>query len=162
MGNLDIASLLFSLPDGIFISSVRATTTNLVVRIACRRPCAACKFWNLMALTQLRCSQLWYNVLLNNFSKFTLFRGPILHLMILIPDIPNVLIEQVEVADEITLTLRPVSPTACCPSCGTISSRVQSRYSRTLHDLPASGRAVTLLIQVRRFFCKKSTCPRKI
>jgi len=42
MGNLDIASLLFSLPDGIFISSVRATTTDLVVRIACRRPCAAC------------------------------------------------------------------------------------------------------------------------
>src|SRR5438128_1459365 len=42
MGNLDIASLLFSLPDSIFISSVRATTTDLVVRIACRRPCAAC------------------------------------------------------------------------------------------------------------------------
>ena len=42
MGNLDIVSLLFSLPDGIFISSVRATTTDLVVRIACRRPCAAC------------------------------------------------------------------------------------------------------------------------
>src|SRR5713101_2611218 len=42
MGNLDIVSLLFSLPDGIFISSVRATTTDLVVRIACRLPCAAC------------------------------------------------------------------------------------------------------------------------
>src|SRR6266481_3102577 len=42
MGNLDIASLLFSLPDGIFISSVRATTTDLVVRIACQRSCAAC------------------------------------------------------------------------------------------------------------------------
>ncbi|TMD64641.1 MAG: hypothetical protein E6I91_10810 [Chloroflexi bacterium] len=60
------------------------------------------------------------------------------------PNIPDVLIEQVEVADEITLALRTASPTACCPSCGTISSRVQSRYSRTLHDLPASGRAVTL------------------
>src|SRR5260370_4291907 len=44
MGNLDIASLLFSLPDGIFISSVRTTTTELVVRIACRRACAACPF----------------------------------------------------------------------------------------------------------------------
>ena len=79
------------------------------------------------ALTQLRCSQLWYNTQLNIFSKFTLFRGPILHLMIIIPDIPNVLIEQVDIADEITLTLRTASPTACCPSCGTISSRVQSR-----------------------------------
>src|SRR5258706_16260011 len=42
MGDLDAVSLFFSLPDGIFISSVRATTTDLVVRIACRRPCAAC------------------------------------------------------------------------------------------------------------------------
>ena len=42
MGDLDIASLLFALPDGIFISSVRATTTELVVRIACQRSCAAC------------------------------------------------------------------------------------------------------------------------
>jgi len=42
VGDLDTVSLFFSLPDGIFISSVRATTTELVVRIACRRPCAAC------------------------------------------------------------------------------------------------------------------------
>lgn len=42
MGDLDTASLLFSLPDGIFISSVRTTTTELVVHIACRRSCAAC------------------------------------------------------------------------------------------------------------------------
>ena len=42
MGNLDIASLLFSLPDGIVISSVRPATTELVVHIACRLPCAAC------------------------------------------------------------------------------------------------------------------------
>jgi transposase len=42
MGDLDTASLLLSLPDDIFISSVRATTTELVVRIACQRSCAAC------------------------------------------------------------------------------------------------------------------------
>src|SRR5258706_9391063 len=42
MGNLDIASLLFSLPDGLFISSVRTTMTDLVVHIACRHSCAAC------------------------------------------------------------------------------------------------------------------------
>ena len=42
MGELDTASLLFSLPEGIVISSVRATTTEVVVHIACRRPCAAC------------------------------------------------------------------------------------------------------------------------
>src|SRR5438105_15010909 len=42
MGDLDIASLFLSLPDDIFVSSVRATTTELVVRIACQRSCAAC------------------------------------------------------------------------------------------------------------------------
>jgi transposase len=42
MDDLDTASLLLSLPDSIFISSVRSTTTELVVHIACRRTCAAC------------------------------------------------------------------------------------------------------------------------
>src|SRR5881227_430467 len=42
MGDLDIASLFLSLPDDIFVSSVRATTTELVVRIACQHSCAAC------------------------------------------------------------------------------------------------------------------------
>ena len=42
IGDLDTASLLFSLPEGICISSVRTTTTELVVHIACQRPCAIC------------------------------------------------------------------------------------------------------------------------
>src|SRR5713226_6362691 len=42
MGDMDTASLLFSLPEGIVISSVRSTTTEVVIHIACRRPCAAC------------------------------------------------------------------------------------------------------------------------
>jgi transposase len=82
--------------------------------------------------------------------------------MIIIPDIPDRVIEDVFVADEITLTLRTICPTASCPSCGTASSRVQSRYTRTLHDLPSSGRPIRLIMHVRRFFCKKSTCAQKI
>ncbi|MBV9689077.1 MAG: ISL3 family transposase [Ktedonobacteraceae bacterium] len=82
--------------------------------------------------------------------------------MILFPDLPEVVIEQVHVTDEITLTLRTTCPTASCPSCGTASSRIQSRYTRALHDLPASGRPVRLIVHVRRFFCSKSTCPQKI
>jgi zinc-finger of transposase IS204/IS1001/IS1096/IS1165 len=42
MEDLDTASLLFSFPDDIVISSVQATTTEVVLHIACRRPCAAC------------------------------------------------------------------------------------------------------------------------
>ncbi len=71
-------------------------------------------------------------------------------------------IVQVTVADEITVTFRATSPTANCPDCGAISKRIQSRYSRTLHDLPSSGRPVHLILQVRRFRCQKSTCGRKI
>ena len=69
---------------------------------------------------------------------------------------------QVTVADEITFTLHATSPTASCPDCGTISQRIQSRYCRTIHDLPRSGRPVHLVLHVRRFRCRKSTCARKI
>jgi len=82
--------------------------------------------------------------------------------MIIFPDLPEIQVEEVEVAEEITLTLRTTSPTASCPSCGTASSRIQSRYTRTLHDLPAVGHPVRLIVHVRRFFCKKSTCAQKI
>jgi len=40
--DLDTASLLFSFPDDIVTSSVRATTTEVVLHIACQRSCAAC------------------------------------------------------------------------------------------------------------------------
>jgi transposase len=85
-----------------------------------------------------------------------------LNAIIIFPDLPEVRIEQVQVADEITLTLRTTSPTASCPRCGTLSRRVQSRYTRRLHDLPSSGRPVSLMLHVRRFFCTKSTCTQKI
>lgn len=42
MVDLDTASLLFSFPADIVISSVRATTTEVVLHLACRRPCAVC------------------------------------------------------------------------------------------------------------------------
>lgn len=82
--------------------------------------------------------------------------------MIIIPELPDVQVEEVEVAFEITLTLRTTSPTASCPLCGTASSHIQSRYTRTLRDLPSSGRPIRLIMHVRRFFCKKRTCSQKI
>jgi transposase len=82
--------------------------------------------------------------------------------MIIFPDLPQIEVEGVEVAEEITLTLRTISPTASCPSCGTASSRIQSRYMRTLRDLPAVGHPIRLLLHARRFFCTKRTCAQKI
>jgi len=82
--------------------------------------------------------------------------------MLIFPDLPDVQVEEVEVACEITLTLRTTSPMAPCPSCGTESSHIQTQYTRTLRDLPSSGRPIRLILHVRRFFCKKSTCAQKI
>jgi transposase len=103
-----------------------------------------------------------YTKKLNTFSSFSPSLRYTLNYIIIFPDLPEVLVEHVNVADEITLTLRTTSRTAACPSCGTISKRVQSRYTRRLHDLPCSGRPVQLILHVRRFFCTTSTCAQKI
>ncbi len=82
--------------------------------------------------------------------------------MTILPDLSDLVIEQVSITNDVTITVRAASPTASCSCCGTMSKRVQSRYTRTLHDLPASGRSVHLVVHVRRFFCQESTCARKI
>jgi hypothetical protein len=58
--------------------------------------------------------------------------------MSILPDLSDLVIEQVSITNEVTITVRAASPTASCPCCGTISKRVQSRYTRTLRDLPES------------------------
>jgi len=82
--------------------------------------------------------------------------------MTILPNLSDLVIEQVSITNEVTVTVRAASPTASCPYCGTISKRIQSRYTRTLRDLPASGRLVHLVVRVRRFFCQERTCVRKI
>ena len=82
--------------------------------------------------------------------------------MTILPDLSDLVLEQVSITNEVTITVHAVSPTALCPCCGTICKRVQSRYTRTLRDLPASGRPVHLIVRVRRFFCQERTCPRRI
>ena len=75
---------------------------------------------------------------------------------------PDLTIEHTNVAQDITITLRSTFPTAICPCCGVPATRVQSRYTRTPVDLPMSGRAVHLIVHVRRFFCENPACLRKI
>ncbi len=82
--------------------------------------------------------------------------------MTIIADLSDLIIEQVTVTNDVRIAARTASPTTSCPCCGTVSKRVHSHYQRSLRDLPASGRPVHLVMQVRRFFCEESTCRRKI
>ena len=45
-------------------------------------------------------------------------------------------------AEAMVILARTTAPTAACPACGQVSSRVHSRYTRTLTDLPWHGRPV--------------------
>ena len=51
-----------------------------------------------------------------------------------------------------------ISPTAACPACHQISSRLHSYYLRTLADLRVSGQTVRLKLRVRRFRCQNQQC----
>jgi transposase len=71
----------------------------------------------------------------------------------------GVVVERVErSADGVHIAARPRSATAVCPACGAASSRVHSRYQRTLADV-AVGQRVVIRLRVRRFFCRQVACP---
>jgi transposase len=80
----------------------------------------------------------------------------------LLPDLPGFSIEHVTIADGVILVqAQSQRESGACPDCTHLSSRVHSRYQRTLADLPWSGRIVRLVVQVCRFFCQHPSCPRK-
>lgn len=81
--------------------------------------------------------------------------------MIILPNDSHLRVEHMQLDETITLTLRSTQPNVACPSCGNQAEHVHSRYKRTLTDLPSSGQSVRLVVQVRRFFCRTTTCPRK-
>jgi len=72
-------------------------------------------------------------------------------------------LDQAVLDDEsLTVVLATTAPSSACPLCDFDSSRVHSRYTRRLADLPCFGRAVQLQVAVRRFFCSELQCPRRI
>src|SRR5436309_1161203 len=90
---------------------------------------------------------------------------PLMTNIVLLPD-PSVLALLALTVDAATKTITAVasttSPEARCPVCQQLSSKVQSRYARTLADLPCSGQHVRWLVHVRRFWCLNAACARKI
>src|SRR5260221_7992825 len=81
---------------------------------------------------------------------------------LLLPDLPGFSIEQITLTNGlITVLAQSQTMQASCPVCASLSSRVHSRYERTLSDLPWSGHTVRLAVQVRRFLCQQPTCPER-
>jgi len=71
-------------------------------------------------------------------------------------------VDGVEINDSlIEMTLVSEQSDVSCPDCGEVASRLHSRYTRTLADLPWAKRRVQLVIWVRRFFCDNHDCTRR-
>jgi transposase len=82
-------------------------------------------------------------------------------LLSLLPD--GLAVDRVEVSSGlVTVHARSADLIACCPICAMPSGRVHGRYTRHVADLPMMGRIVSLSLQIRRFRCSQSGCPRRI
>src|SRR5215216_7488374 len=62
----------------------------------------------------------------------------------------------------ITLVIRTKGPRAPCPRCHQTSSRIHSRYVRSIADLPWHGVSVKLELHTRRFHCQNCLCAKHI
>jgi transposase len=80
---------------------------------------------------------------------------------LLLPHLAGAVIENAAAENgQVQLLVRPAAAQAACPGCGTLSGRVHGRYSRRLHDVPAGGRDVVIVLAVRRFRCASPGCPK--
>jgi transposase len=81
----------------------------------------------------------------------------------LFPRARGIRLTEITIEDEaVRLQLTATAPTAACPRCAVSSSSIHSRYQRHLTDLPWRTHAVQLQLTVRKFFCRNSTCTRRI
>ena len=81
----------------------------------------------------------------------------------LLPLPEGMLIDQIQDAEtQVIIRVIATDPTSCCPRCLEPSSLIHSYYRRTLADVPCGGRQLQLLLTVRKFFCYKPLCERKV
>jgi len=81
----------------------------------------------------------------------------------LLADPQALALESLTVKDtQVVLVVKTIQLIAPCPKCHQPSSRVHSRYKRTVTDLPWQGVTVQIQLLARRFFCTNQTCVRQI
>ncbi len=82
---------------------------------------------------------------------------------VLLPDPSNLHLLHIEAeGNVITMVVRTTASEARCSLCESPSTKMHSRYTRLLADLPWMGHAVRLKLSLRRFFCQNPECQRKI
>ncbi|GHO63482.1 transposase [Ktedonobacter sp. SOSP1-52] len=80
----------------------------------------------------------------------------------LLPHFPHLQMDSIHQEGLLVLiTLISTRETDVCPTCQTHSRAGHGWFTRRIHSLPCSGRAVVFLVQARRFRCTNPTCPRK-
>lgn len=60
--------------------------------------------------------------------------------------------------DIITIYAKRTNKFAICPCCGNKSSSINTRYYRTIKDLPIQDTKVILKIEAKTFFCNNKNC----
>ncbi len=84
-----------------------------------------------------------------------------MRLTIALPQFADLIIEDVTVEEgAVTIAARVARAGGICPTCGTASRRLHSRYRRTIADAPLAACRTTIRLVVRRFRCAAPTCPR--
>lgn len=81
---------------------------------------------------------------------------------VLLPQLAGVEVERIEqVGGVLRISARTASSPVACPSCGSVSSRVHSRYERRLADTAVGGQRTAIVLEVRRLFCDEPDCDRR-
>jgi transposase len=83
----------------------------------------------------------------------------------LLPDAAHLRLDSLTATPDgqaLTLVLASIQTAAPCPVCGTVTTRIHSRYTRTVLDLPWAGMLVQLRLHVHKFFCGARDCIRTI
>jgi len=81
-------------------------------------------------------------------------------LTVLFPHLAGLRLYRVEdTGDAVVISASSRAAQACCPRCGTPSSRVHGGYARTVADGAAGGRPLLIALAVRRFRCLHDRCP---
>ena len=62
------------------------------------------------------------------------------------------------VDDMVIIYIQRTNKTAICPCCGKKSSKINTKYFRTIKDLPIQENKVILKLETKTFFCKNKKC----